>query len=493
MARLFGTDGVRGVANVDLTCELAYRLGQASVAFMGKTIVLGKDTRKSGDMLEAAVVAGITSAGGDALLAGVIPTPAVALLTRELHADGGIVISASHNPPEYNGIKFFDAQGFKLPDAVEDEIEQFIAEGGLEGAVERVLKQGEEASMPAGALVGVAVEVEDACEMYIDHVVNSIQAQGIDFSGLHVALDTGHGASSLTSAEALRRLGAEVTVINDDFDGNDINVECGSTHLGPLSELMAESGADVGIAHDGDADRVMMLAVDGTEIDGDMMEAVLAVDLKNRGCLLGNVAVSTVMTNLGFVHAMREAGIEVLQTKVGVAMSRSHARRRLRPWRREVGDMILLEHNSTGDGLMTACQFLAAVRRSEKPVEEAIKVMTRFPQTLINVRVKDKHALDGNEAIWGAVRTAEEAMGDSGCVLVRTSGTEPLVRVMVEAETQDVADAHARTIADAVEAQLRKFVSYVQKAGATGLCQPSSLIQDAIVVSRCCGGISEAP
>ena len=455
MARLFGTDGVRGVANVDLTCELAYRLGQASVAFMGKTIVLGQDTRKSGDMLEAAVVAGITSAGGDALLAGVIPTPAVALLTRELHADGGIVISASHNPPEYNGIKFFDAQGFKLPDAVEDEIEQFIAEGGLEGAVERVLKQGEEASMPAGALVGVAVEVEDACEMYIDHVVNSIQAQGIDFSGLHVALDTGHGASSLTSAEALRRLGAEVTVINDDFDGNDINVECGSTHLGPLSELMAESGADVGIAHDGDADRVMMLAVDGTEIDGDMMEAVLAVDLKNRGCLPGNVAVSTVMTNLGFVHAMREAGIEVLQTKVG-------DRYVLEAMREggyvlggeQSGHMILLEHNSTGDGLMTACQFLAAVRRSEKPVEEAIKVMTRFPQTLINVRVKDKHALDGNEAIWGAVRTAEEAMGDSGRVLVRTSGTEPLVRVMVEAETQDVADAHARTIADVVEAQL---------------------------------------
>lgn len=455
MARLFGTDGVRGVANVDLTCELAYRLGQASVAFMGKTIVLGKDTRKSGDMLEAAVVAGITSAGGDALLAGVIPTPAIALLTRELHADGGIVISASHNPPEYNGIKFFDAQGFKLPDAVEDEIEQFIAEGGLEGAVERVLEQGEEASMPAGALVGVAVEVEDACEMYIDHVVKSIQAQDIDFSGLHVALDTGHGASSLTSAEALRRLGAEVTVINDDFDGNDINVQCGSTHLGPLSELMAESGADVGIAHDGDADRVMMLAVDGAEIDGDMMEAVLAVDLKNRGCLPGNVAVSTVMTNLGFVHAMRDAGIEVLQTKVG-------DRYVLEAMREggyvlggeQSGHMILLEHNSTGDGLMTACQFLAAVRRSEKPVEEAIKVMTRFPQTLINVRVKDKHALEGNEAIWGAVRSAEEAMGDSGRVLVRTSGTEPLVRVMVEAETQDVADAHARTIADVVEAQL---------------------------------------
>lgn len=455
MARLFGTDGVRGVANVDLTCELAYRLGQASVAFMGKTIVLGKDTRKSGDMLEAAVVAGITSAGGDALLAGVIPTPAVALLTRELHADGGIVISASHNPPEYNGIKFFDAQGFKLPDAVEDEIEKFIIEGGLEGAVERVLEQGEDASMPAGALVGVAVEVEDACEMYIDHVVKSIQAQGVDFSGLHVALDTGHGASSLTSAEALRRLGAEVTVINDDFDGNDINVQCGSTHLGPLSELMTESGADVGIAHDGDADRVMMLAVDGTEIDGDMMEAVLAVDLKNRGCLPGNVAVSTVMTNLGFVHAMRDAGIEVIQTKVGDRYVLETMREGgYALGGEQSGHMILLEHNSTGDGLMTACQFLAAVRRSEKPVEEAIKVMTRFPQTLINVRVKDKHALEGNEAIWGAVRSAEEAMGDSGRVLVRTSGTEPLVRVMVEAETQEVADAHARAIADVVEAQL---------------------------------------
>ncbi|MDO4590738.1 MAG: phosphoglucosamine mutase [Slackia sp.] len=455
MARLFGTDGVRGVANIDLTCELAYRMGQAAVAFMGAAVVVGKDTRKSGDMLEAAVVAGITSAGGDALLAGVIPTPAVALLTRELHADGGIVISASHNPPEYNGIKFFDGQGFKLPDAVEDDIERFIADGGLEGVAARAVAAGEEACMPAGSMVGVAVEIEDACEMYIDHVVKSIQEQDIDFSGLHVALDTGHGASSLTSAEALRRLGAEVTVINDDFDGNDINVQCGSTHLGPLRALMEESGADVGIAHDGDADRVMMLAADGTEIDGDMMEAVLAVDLKNRGCLPGNVAVSTVMTNLGFVHAMRDAGIDVVQTKVG-------DRYVLEAMRaggyalggEQSGHMILLDHNSTGDGLMTACQFLAAVRRSGKPVEEAVKVMTRFPQTLINVRVQDKHALEGNEAVWDAVRVAEEAMGDAGRVLVRTSGTEPLVRVMVEAETQDVADSHARAIAAVVEAEL---------------------------------------
>lgn len=455
MPRLFGTDGVRGVANVDLTCELSYRLGQAAAAFMGKTIVVGKDTRKSGDMLEAAVVAGITSAGGDALLAGVIPTPAVALLVRELHADGGIVISASHNPPEYNGIKFFDANGFKLPDAVEDEIEKFIADGGVEGRVARAKAAGEDVEMPVGDEVGVAIEVEDACEIYINHAVETVRSQGINFDSLHVALDTGHGASSLTSAEALRRLGAEVTVINDDFDGTDINVNCGSTHLGPLADLMAESGADVGIAHDGDADRVMLMAKDGTEIDGDIVEAVLAVDMKNRGELPHNTAVSTVMTNLGFVRAMEANGIDVLQTKVGDRYVLEAMREGgYAVGGEQSGHMILLEHNSTGDGLVTACQFLAAVRRSGKPVEEAIKVMTKFPQTLINVRVKDKHALESNAPIWDAVHAAEAEMGDSGRVLVRTSGTEPLVRVMVEAETQEAADAHAKAIAEVVEAEL---------------------------------------
>ena len=456
MARLFGTDGVRGVANSELTCEMAYRLGQAAATFMGKTIVVGKDTRKSGDMLEAAVVAGITSGGGDALLAGVIPTPAVALLVRELHADGGIVISASHNPPEYNGIKFFDAQGYKLPDAVEDEIEEFINAGGLEGQVARAKEVGdEEASMPVGPGVGVAIEVEDACEIYINHAVKTVESQGIDFEGLHVALDTGHGASSLTSAEALRRLGAEVTVINDDFDGTDINVNCGSTHLGPLADLMNECGADVGIAHDGDADRVMLMAADGTEIDGDIVEAVLAVDLKNRDALPGNVAVSTVMTNLGFVRAMEREGIEVIQTKVGDRYVLEAMREGgYAVGGEQSGHMILLDYNSTGDGLVTACQFLAAVRRSGKPVEEAIKVMTKFPQTLINVRVKDKHALEGNGPIWDAVKAAEDEMGDTGRVLVRTSGTEPVVRVMVEAETQEAADAHAQAIAKVVESVL---------------------------------------
>ena len=453
MARLFGTDGVRGVANTELTCEMAYRLGQAAASFLGKTIVVGKDTRLSGDMLESALVAGVTSAGGTALLAGVIPTPAVALLVRELSAAGGVVISASHNPPEYNGIKLFDAQGFKLPDAVEDEIEAFITAGGLEGAVSRAHEAGDaDAAMPSGPELGVAVEVEEACEIYIEHAVRSILAQGIDFSGMTIALDTGHGASSLTSPAALRRLGAEAIVINDDYDGNDINVDCGSTHLGPLRELMQETGADVGIAHDGDADRVMLMTPTGEEIDGDVIEAVCALDMRERGVLAGNTVVSTVMCNLGFVHAMRDAGIEVVQTKVGDRYVLEEMRANgFSIGGEQSGHMILLEHNSTGDGLMTAVQFLAAVKRTGKTVEEAVGVMTRFPQTLINVRVADKHAVGEDERVAEAVAEAERALGDDGRVLLRPSGTEPVVRVMVEALRQEDADAHAAAIAAVVE------------------------------------------
>ena len=453
MARLFGTDGVRGVANTELTCELAYRLGQAAVTFMGKAIVVGKDTRLSGDMLESAMVAGITSAGGTALLAGIIPTPAVALLVRELNAAGGAVISASHNPPEYNGIKLFDAQGFKLPDEVEDKIEAFIKDGGLEGAVQRAREAGDEdAAMPSGPELGVAVEVEEACEMYIEHAVSSIRSQGMDFTGMTIALDTGHGASSLTSPAALRRLGAEVIVINDDFDGNDINVNCGSTHLGPLRELMEETGADVGIAHDGDADRVMLMTPEGEEIDGDVVEAVCALDMKERGLLSGNTAVSTVMCNLGFVHAMRDHGIDVVQTKVGDRYVLGEMRAKgYAIGGEQSGHMILLEHNSTGDGLMTAVQFLAAIKRTGKTVSEAVKVMTRFPQTLINVRVADKHTVSEKPAVKEAVAAAEAALGEDGRVLLRPSGTEPVVRVMVEALKKEDADTHAKAIAAVVE------------------------------------------
>ena len=452
MPRLFGTDGVRGVANTELTCELAYRLGQAAAVFLGESVVVGKDTRLSGDMLESALVAGITSAGGTALLAGVIPTPGVALLTRALGASGGVVISASHNPPEYNGIKLFDAAGFKLPDEVEDHIEGFVRGGGLEGLVERSKVTGENVVMPSGAALGVAIPLDEACEIYINHAVNSIRDQGIDFSGMTIALDAGHGASALTSAEALRRLGAEVIAINEDFDGTDINVECGSTHLAPLAALMEETGADVGIAHDGDADRVMMMAPGGIEIDGDVIEAVCALDMKERGVLPGNTAVSTVMCNLGFVHAMRDAGIDVVQTKVGDRYVLEEMRDKgYAIGGEQSGHMILLEHNSTGDGLMTACQFLAAVKRTGKPVAEAAAVMTRFPQVLVNVRVRDKHTAAENPAIKAAVAAAEEALGDNGRVLLRPSGTEPVIRVMVEALDAGQAEAEAQKLAEVVE------------------------------------------
>lgn len=443
MARLFGTDGVRGVANTELTCEMAFRLGQAAVAKLGCTILIGKDTRLSGDMLESACAAGVMSMGGTVLLAGIIPTPGVALLVREMCADAGIVISASHNPPEYNGIKFFDAQGFKLPDEVEDELEAIVREGIPAEA------------LPAGDEVGFAVEVEDACEIYVAHAVETVRAAGMDLSGMKVALDTGHGASSFTSAEALRELGAEVIAINEEFTGLDINVECGSTHLGPLHELMKESGADVGIAHDGDADRVMLVDAEGTEVDGDIVEAVCAIDLKERGLLPHDTVVSTVMCNLGFVHAMRDAGIEVVQTKVGDRYVLECMRENGYVLGGEQsGHMIFLEHNSTGDGLITALQFLAACKRAGKGVSEAARTMERFPQRLINVRVVDKHALEGNEAIWSAVAQAESELGDDGRILIRTSGTEPLVRVMVEASTLEAADGVCERLAKVVEDEL---------------------------------------
>lgn len=449
MARLFGTDGVRGVANVDLTNEIAYRLGQAAVSFLGKTIVVGKDTRLSGDMLEAALVAGIESAGGTALLAGIVPTPAVALLVTKLSAAGGVVISASHNPPQYNGIKLFDSRGFKLPDDVEDEIEAFVVSGGLEGRVGQF--DNEDVQMLQGGDIGFSVPLADASEIYVNHAVDSVKEQGIDLDGMTIAVDAGHGASSATTAEALRRLGAQVNVINDDFDGMDINVQCGSTCLDPVKTLVSESASDVGIAHDGDADRVMMVAPSGAEIDGDTIEAVIALDLKERGKLAFDTVVSTVMCNLGFVHAMRDAGIEVVQTKVGdryvLEEMREHG---YSIGGEQSGHMIMLDYNSTGDGLMTAVQFLAAVKRKGISVEDAAGIVSKFPQELINVHVADKDAVAKSPEVNHAVSEAEAELADDGRVLLRPSGTEPVVRVMVEAKNPEVARKLAERIAEVV-------------------------------------------
>lgn len=453
MGRLFGTDGVRGVANTELSCQTAYRLGQAAAAFLGPIVAIGKDTRRSGDMLEAACAAGVMSAGGTALSLGVIPTPAVALLVRELGADGGIVISASHNPPEYNGIKLFDRDGFKLDDAAEDEVAALVEAGGLEACAASEAAGAHE--LPAGDAVGVTVPIEDAQTRYIDHAVRSVRAQGVDFAGLSIAVDAGHGAASLTTPAALRKLGAEVTVINDDYDGLDINVECGSTHLEPLTRLMRESGAVVGLAHDGDADRVMLMAPDGTVIDGDFVEAVIALDMKERGMLADDAVVTTIMCNLGFTKAMETHGVTVVQTKVGDRYVLEQMRARgLNVGGEQSGHTILLDYNSTGDGLMTACQFLAALVRSGKPLSELVGVMRRFPQALVNVRVRDKEALAGNEAIARAVRAVEERLADAGRVVIRPSGTEPVVRVMVEAESSESAQAAAERIARVVKDEL---------------------------------------
>ena len=443
MARMFGTDGVRGVANIDLTCPLAFRLGQAAVRFQGKRILIGRDTRLSGDMLEAAVVAGITSMGGTALLAGIIPTPAIALLAKQLDCDGGIVISASHNPPEYNGIKLFDGEGFKLPDAVEDEIQQAIESGTMDE------------DRPAGDAVGTVEHVTDAVDLYVRHAVDSVRAQDMSLSGMKVALDCGHGASSMTSYHALELLGADTRPMNDGFTGLDINVECGSTNLEPLKAYVAEIGADVGIAHDGDADRVMLVDSQGREIDGDMMEAVLAIDMKQRGCLPNDTAVSTVMCNLGFVRCMESHGIKVVQTKGGDRYVLEEMRDKgYAIGGEQSGHLIMLDYNSTGDGLMTAVQFLAAARRLGMSIDECAELYERYPQKLINVRVSDKHAVDTNDAVQAAVEAAKQAMGKTGRVLLRPSGTEPVVRVMVEAADIDDCERHCREIADVVIAEL---------------------------------------
>lgn len=443
MARLFGTDGVRGIANQDLTAELAFRLGAAAGRFLGEhgrgRIVVGRDTRRSGDMLEAAIVAGICSAGCDALLAGIVPTPAVAFLVRDLGASGGVVISASHNPAEYNGIKFFDRAGFKLPDEIEDEIEEFlVSDERIEG--------------PVGAGVGRVERVTDACARYVAHAVSTVEG---DLSGLRIAIDCGHGAAAETTPAAFAALGADVMTVNCDWDGMDINRECGSTHLGVIASVVREGGFDLGIAHDGDADRVLAVDETGAAIDGDQIMAVCAVDLKRRGALAHDTVVTTVMSNLGFDVAMAEHGISVIKTKVGDRYVLDQMRTMGASLGGEQsGHVIFLEHTTTGDGLVTALQFASILKRSGAKASELASVMSRFPQVLENVRVADKALFSASSAIAEAVRVAEAELGERGRVLVRPSGTEPMVRVMVEAEDVELAHAIAGRIATVVVREL---------------------------------------
>lgn len=438
MARLFGTDGVRGVAGEELDRDLAAALGRAAVRKIGKRIFIGRDSRESGPMLEQALIDGICAEGGQPAVVGIVPTPAIALITREMGANCGIVISASHNPPEYNGIKFFDGEGYKLPDAVEDEMQAIVEE-----------IRGEQVE------TGQARPVPNAALYYANHAAAVLQERGVDLSGMKIAVDCAHGASCETTPATLRALGAEVFVINGDPDGSEINVGCGSTHLEPVKFLMESRGADIAIAHDGDADRMLALAPDGTVIDGDFLLAICAKDLKERGLLDNNLVVSTVMANLGFQLAMKREGIDVITTKVGdryvLEAMREHG---AVLGGEQSGHIIFGKRNTTGDGLVSALELLGVIAASGKTATELMSVMEKFPQALVNVRVTDRTLYDGNEAIAAAEAAAEAELGDEGRLLVRPSGTEPLIRVMVEAHTQQQADEIANRVADVVIEQI---------------------------------------
>ena len=423
MRRLFGTDGVRGVANRDLTAELAYRLGYAAACVLGQRsgerpfFVIGKDTRASGDMLEAALTAGIMAAGVDVHLLGIIPTPGVAYLTRTSHAAAGVMISASHNPVEDNGIKFFGGDGFKLVDAMEDEIEL-------------MMEQMQECERPIAGGVGKRTEHGLNAADYADFLIKTVNHR---LDGLKVAVDAANGAAYALAKAVLTSLGAKVYAFADQPDGTQINVNCGSTHPDFIAAKVREIGADVGFAFDGDADRLIAVDERGGIVDGDRTMLICGKHQHERGELRGHTIVSTVMSNYGFVKAAKELGIELVRTAVGDRYVMEAMREGgYILGGEQSGHVIFLNHNTTGDGILTALQLLNVLVEAKRPLSELAAVMRSYPQVLVNVRVKDKTAWRRNEAIAEAIRIAEETLGDDGRILVRESGTEPIVRVMAE-------------------------------------------------------------
>jgi phosphoglucosamine mutase len=441
---LFGTDGIRGLANVDLTAELALDVAVAAAHILVENsndrprAIVGQDSRASGEFLEAAVVAGLTSAGVDVYRVGIVPTPAVAYLVASTGADLGVMISASHNPMPDNGIKLFQRGGEKLADEVEALVEARI---------------GEPWQRPTGAAVGRVINGDKLVEKYLDHLLSTID---ISLTGLKVVVDCANGASSFAAPLALSRAGAEVVAIANTPDGWNINDGVGSTHLEHLRSAVLKNGADVGIAHDGDADRCLAIDATGAEIDGDVIMAILAKGFKAQGKLKANTIVGTVMSNLGFMHAMAEAGIEVVTTAVGdryvlEAMLQSD----YNLGGEQSGHVIMRDYANTGDGLLTALQLLAEVKRSGQTLQELSRVMVRFPQVLINVKNVAKERLSTSTAIAEAVKAAELELAAHGRVLLRASGTEPLVRVMVEAQSDAVAQSVATKLAQIVETELK--------------------------------------
>jgi phosphoglucosamine mutase len=450
VARLFGTDGVRGLANGDLTAGLALDLSVAAahvLADLGEfeghrpLAVVGRDTRVSGQFLEAAVVAGLASAGVDVLLLGVLPTPGVACLTKALGADLGVVLSASHNPMPDNGIKFFARGGLKLDDPVEAAIEQFIERGLVE-----------EFARPTGADVGRVTVYPTAVEEYAAHLVRSIDHP---LAGLTVVLDCAEGAAYDVGPRALEDAGAKVVAIHASPDGLNINDGCGSTHLDTVRAAVLEHGADVGFAVDGDADRCLAVDHEGTVVDGDQLLAILALSLKDAGRLAKDTVVATVMSNLGFVKAMRAAGIGVRQTKVGdryVLQAMQVTGYNLGG--EQSGHVILTDHATTGDGVLAALQVLERMVTTGQDLKSLASVVQRLPQTLVNVTDVDKSRVEDDGILAAAVAEEEAALGEGGRILLRSSGTEPIVRVMVEAATQQDADDIAQRLAAVVRMRL---------------------------------------
>jgi phosphoglucosamine mutase len=440
---LFGTDGVRGVANRDLTAELALAIGRAAGAWLAKksprpTVVIGRDTRASGDFLEAAVTAGLLSSGARVVSAGVLPSPGVAFLTIDEKADAGAVISASHNPPEDNGIKFFGSNGFKITEADEDQIESLV-----DAAID----------VPMGGGVGRRDVIEDGADRYVTHVLKALNGRRLD--GLTVVLDCANGAASEVAPRALSEAGAEVHAIHADPDGSNINVRCGSTSPERVAKMVVEHGADAGLAFDGDADRVIAIDDQGNLVDGDAMLAALAIDLKGQGRLTSDRVVITVMANLGLRRALAAAHIETIETPVGDRFVAEAMREgRVVVGGEQSGHLIFLEHSTTGDGLLTGLKLLGLMSSTGKRLSELASVVQKYPQVLINVKVPDPRSLERARKVWNEVKRVERDLGAEGRVLVRPSGTEPLIRVMVEASEQAIADDSARAIVHVVEDEL---------------------------------------
>lgn len=446
MGRLFGTDGARGIAVTELTCELAMNIGRAAAIVLTKQkthkgkarILIGKDTRISSDILESALIAGITSVGADVELLGVVPTPAVAYLVRYYGADAGVMISASHNSVEYNGIKLFSSTGFKLPDDVENEIEALI------------LDTPEKMTLVDGSDVGRVRTMYGAVSEYNEHIQSTV---GGKFQGLLVAIDCANGSASATAESLFYKFGAEYVYINNEPDGLNINDKCGSTHIEQLVEIVKKRGCDVGFAFDGDADRCLAVDEKGNIIDGDKLIAILSRYMKEMGTLKNNTAVVTVMSNLGFHRFMNENKIETVCTKVGDRyVLEEMLNNGYNIGGEQSGHIIFLDHATTGDGQLTAVQTLELLSKCKRPLSQLVKDIPDFPQLLVNVKItEDKKGLwDKTQKITDIIAQAEQAMGENGRILVRESGTEPLVRVMIEGKDEKEVRHWTNLIADTV-------------------------------------------